>query len=604
MNRGRNSEIVIMTVPLREKFDRFTPLGAMAIIQSLKDEGYEPLFYDIDTLRPEKEQIRDFFLAKKPDIVGISAVTSTGYSVVRDMCLLIREILPEVKIVIGGNLCASAELLINFCGVDICVLSEGELIIKEVVAYFDRNIETKSEDELRSIKGIVYKNSDNEIINTGYGKRPSSEQIKDNDYSILEKHSNIDAFITEPSYYFLQDERSLKPEFKDKKEAYVFTSKGCVNRCTFCHRWIHGYRQFSSEKVLKEIEYLQDNYNVGFVRFVDECFGVGNKVSEELIDKLKNKNILWQAQGVRADCVTLAILKKWKEAGCVGVNYGMESGSPDMLTIMEKNVRADENYKAAEWTAEAGLYSICQLVIGMPGETNKTIRETRKFLLKFTDLMKQKDASVNFVQALPGTPVYEYGRYKGIIGNTSEEEAAYLNFMSDVNAADPEHLVNFTDSPYFRVRSWQIHLKLAVRNQYCFDLELEDKICNLQAIFFIIYLHAGRTVTRKLKNIYKKISGSTSESLNRITETADIGRNRMLYSLRIYLVFLILVKESLKKRGLLKTSGRLSEYITKPLLRLRAGRLKVESLRKTVEGMMEVPDDVSGKSLLPLRKGR
>ena len=84
-----------------------------------------------------------------------------------------------------------------------------------------------------------------------------------------------------------------------------------------------------------------------------------------------------------------------------------------MLEVMEKNVKIEDNYNAAKWTVEAGLGNTIQLVVGMPGESPETIRETIEYCQYCLSLDEEQDPraiSINFAQALPGTPSGRAGR--------------------------------------------------------------------------------------------------------------------------------------------------------------------------------------------------
>ena len=91
---------------------------------------------------------------------------------------------------------------------------------------------------------------------------------------------------------------------------------------------------------------------------------------------------------------------------------------------MEKKVELEDNFKAMKWITEVGLHTTIQLVLGMPGEDNSTIKETAKFAAYGATLKRDKnplDLSINYAQALPGTPLYEYARSKGLIGESVED---------------------------------------------------------------------------------------------------------------------------------------------------------------------------------------
>ncbi len=77
-----------------------------------------------------------------------------------------------------------------------------------------------------------------------------------------------------------------------------------------------------------------------------------------------------------------------------------------------------------------------------------------------------KRTSINYIQALPGTPVYEYARNRGLIGATLESEERYLDSISDVNAADDSKFLNFTEHDYLTVQSWRLRMTIDVLAHY------------------------------------------------------------------------------------------------------------------------------------------
>lgn len=371
--------------------------------------------------------------------------------------------MPETKIVLGGNLAASAELLHRSCGIDVCVIGEGERVIENLINHFERYSDEENYSELRKIKGITFLDAHGEMVFTGYEAALPPGEFFDPDFSLLEKYSKIENFIGDPFTRedFKHDPRSSQPHRAGKKMVTVVSTKGCVARCTFCHRWDRGFRQFSPERIVAHIRHLMDRYNVGFIHFGDENFGSDRKATEELMRLMKPLDVLWVVAGVRARSVDPDLLQRMHDAGCTGAYYGFETGSPDMLKVMEKNLELHHNLDAARWTHAAGLYTCYQLVLALPGETSRSVDETIQMLKKITEFLPRPPynyLSVNYIQALPGTPVYEYARAMGLIGPRLEDEAAYLKLISDIDAADDTKFLNFTEYPYLIVRSWRFKL--------------------------------------------------------------------------------------------------------------------------------------------------
>lgn len=451
-------KITICTTPIGPAANDFPPFGSLAVIQALRQAGYDPAFLDIDGLRPSFAEVIDQLKADSPDLLGISAVVSTAYGYVRELCRAVKQALPRVKIVLGGNLAASAELLHRLCRVDVCVIGEGEKIIVNVANHYAAHAEDNS--ALERIKGITFLDKKGDFVFTGYETAIPAVELFDPDYSILEQYSRIGTYINDPLSRpdFSADPRSYEAHRLGKKMATVIFTKGCVARCTFCHRWDKGFRQFPPEKVVAQIRYLMDRYNVGFIQFGDENFGSDRKATDALIQLLQPLDILWKVGGVRAGTIDLDRLRRMREAGCVALYYGFETGSPEILQVMEKKLHAEDNCATARATFEAGLFTVYQLVLGMPGETHKTISDTIEMVKQVTEFLPgppHKFLSVNYIQALPGTPVYEYARVKGLIGPSLADEEAYLLTVSDTAAGDDTKFLNFTAYPYMAVQTWR-----------------------------------------------------------------------------------------------------------------------------------------------------
>ena len=452
--------IVLCTTPIRPSPTDYPPFGSMALIQSLRAAGYDPYFYDIDGLRPSFEQVVEFFKEQTPDVLGISAVVSTAYAYTKKLVHAVKEVSPRTRVVVGGNLAASSELLLRLCKVDVCGIGEGEKVVVNLVRYWREHDSGDDYAQLQQIKGITYLDDSGEMIFTGYDTPIAASDFYDPDWTILERYSKIENYIQDPMERndFSQDGRSYQPHRRGKRLVELPSAKGCVARCTFCHRWDRGYRHWSVDRIMNNIQHLIDNYNVGFIAFADENFGSDRRKLEEIVERLKPLDILWKGNGVRVRSVDQDILHKMYESSCVALYYGIESGSPDMLNVMEKNATVEHNYNTSKWTYEAGIYTIYQLVLGMPGETHKTIAETSDFIQRITEFLPEPPLtrlSTNYIQALPGTAVYEYARNQGLIGSSLEDEEKYLVSISDVNAADDSKFLNFTEYDYFSVQSWR-----------------------------------------------------------------------------------------------------------------------------------------------------
>lgn len=597
-------KIVICTTPIRPEPTSYPPFGSMALISSLRAAGHDPYFYDIDGLRPSFEEVSQFFREYSPDMVGISAVVSTAYSYTKRLAADIKSSTPNAKIVVGGNLAASAEILLRLCEIDVCGIGEGENIITELANYWEGYQDGDDYSKLGKIKGLSYLGSDNEMAFTGYVTPIPAEDFQIPDWKILEQYSDIDLYVHDPitRHDLARDPRSYEPHRRGKKLATTITAKGCVARCTFCHRWDRGYRHWEVDRIIENITYLMDNYNVGFISFGDENFGSDRRKLDDFIERISELDIIYQVSGVRCRSVDPDVLARLKASGCAAMYYGMETGSPRMLEVMEKGAKIQNNLDAALWTHQAGIHTIYQMVLGMPGEDRKTISETSAFIQSVTEYLPEppdRRLSINYIQALPGTPVYEYARSTGQIGNSLEEEEKYLISISDVDASDDSTFLNFTQDDYLTVQSWRQKILFeAGANWYKKHNWKNAANGSSPAI-----TNAG-AATEEVEEDYRRGGYfNLSKTIIRHPNFYRVMSSPLGLPLRfIYPVTFVLAKnlKNLPKRRVIAHVG---EYLKRRLI--RASRPKeFVSLRKVMKERTSIPLTKSEESMLPMREGR
>jgi len=206
---------------------------------------------------------------------------------------------------------------------------------------------------------------------------------------------------------------------------------------------------------------LYDKYAVRSIHFGDENFGSDKEFSHQLARYLGDRGISWEVAGVRARTVSLDELAYWKSNGCRRAVYGVESGSESILKIMQKGITRQQNFDAMKWVHEAGMTTTLQYVIGMPGENDSTINESIDFAIQtskyfcYPNSLPSLNLSINYAQALPGTPLYEYARENGFLGSTLDSEEQYLIRISNLDAYSSDHFINYTGFPLLKVLMWR-----------------------------------------------------------------------------------------------------------------------------------------------------
>lgn len=452
--------------------------GITALAKWMWKNGYERKeleFYDMDMLLPTDDEIRAFFQARQPDIIGLSAVTSGTYGRVKKYAHIIRSVCPNTMIVLGGNLAASANVVVRKTDVDICVAGDGEIAWVKLLDYTKIHGRKIDHEHLGKIKGLAYLTPADEFIFTGFGEKlPASEMSLVPDYELLKQglHDKPELLknyfrLGRDSNWFNHDPRAHEPG-RRPYVAMLMVNKGCVARCTFCQRPTKGFRAGDISELEEHVIYLKDNHDVGFISVSDENFGSDRKQAFEFAAIMKKHDMLWNATGVRCDTVTEESIDFFAKNNCVALKFGIESGSQKILDLMEKKFKREQAIKAVRWCRDRNIYSPLAIMFGMPGETEETAMETGKLIAEIalaTNSHPAEGKDLFYAIPFPGTPLYEYGLQTGVIGNSVDDEE---NYLENVFTAPTYKLsyVNLNGAPVREVLFWDVLAQMEAMRYY------------------------------------------------------------------------------------------------------------------------------------------
>ncbi len=389
---------LLVQLPHKDRVPSVVPIGIANIATALSEVGVESELLDIFALDYSQQDVVEFLRKSHWDMIGINAY-STQYPWARWMADEAKRLHPQTLIIMGGPLATfNSKLVLEKTNTDICVISEGEETIKDVV----RNLGNFSK-----VEGICFKSAEGKIIETS-----QRQDIQDLDSLPF---TNYEFFPMD--IYF----RNMGVGVPGVKTINMLTSRGCPYKCTFCSRTFKGSRLRSIDNLIEEIGLLGAKYGIRGIGFADELVLINKKRAYELCEKIKPLKVYWNCQG-RANIVDLELLKAMKSAGCTSVGYGVESGSQKILDSMNKRVTVKQNELAITNTIKAGMTPIVQMIYGYPGEDQETIRETVDFFdrVHFYPPVGYGDPHVSLLTPLPGSPIYEDLLHDGRIG--SEEE--------------------------------------------------------------------------------------------------------------------------------------------------------------------------------------
>jgi len=354
---------------LDDKLD--APLGLLYVAASLKNSGYDVIVTDLCGLKTREEWEARIIEA---DIYGLTSYICT-MDISIEIARMCKKRNPNSKVVGGGaNLTGLYESIQNGNSFipneyDSIVVGAGELAILEVAKDFP---------DLKPFYEIP-----------------------------LEQ--NLDLYPN-PNYEMV-DIKSYHRRIDEEQSISILTSRGCPFRCAFCglpkQNRVVRYR--SPEAVANEIKDIIIRYGIRTFNFQDDTFLVDKKRVYRLLDLIGPLNISFRVQG-RVGLDTKEDYVRLRDAGCKAIAWGIESGSQEILDKMNKKVTVRQNAEAIEWAQGIGILDRIFLVIGFPGETRKTLEETKRFI----ETTNPSQHISSTFQPYPGTQVWNEPKRFGI----------------------------------------------------------------------------------------------------------------------------------------------------------------------------------------------
>lgn len=339
----------------------FPPLGILYLSAYLRKEGIEA---DVLDLTNKEDYLEEALEGYNFPLVGIGA-TTPQYTLAKKIKDIIKKKNPSATIIIGGPHVSSNTQKCLDDGFDIAVVGEGEAALLDIVQKYTRG---------ESIKNIV--------------KFPYID--------------NIDS-IPFPDRDMIEI-RNYGYEVDGGKATTIITSRGCPYNCAFCSKdvWSRGKVRFHGiEYVINEIQLLRENYGFQYFLFLDDLFTMNKKRLLAICERIKGWGIKWRCYA-RANNVTKEMLIAMKEAGCVEIGVGVESGSQKILNMVDKGTKVEDNTRLVLDCKEVGITVNVFLMIGLPGETYETVEETKKWM----EMVRPDKFGFNIFAPYSGIPIF------------------------------------------------------------------------------------------------------------------------------------------------------------------------------------------------------
>jgi radical SAM superfamily enzyme YgiQ (UPF0313 family) len=364
--------------------------------------------YAIDS-RPEKMSFETTIAKIKeinPDVLFLGEIlhSTGGFAPIwhfLETAKKVKEIMPEVKIVVGGLWFSalSQDTLERYPQIDFVIIGEAELTLAELLTALKEN------KPVANIPGLACRRQDKVIVG------PHRDLI-----------TNLDVLPT-PAYDLFPMEKYVGHTHW-KPFAELMVSRGCPGGCVFCYEWSQydprsprdfvSWRIKSAEKILDELEVLNKKYGVKVIVFQDDAFNVDKKCVEEVCQGMIKRKIdmKWVILGRADDWMRqIDIIPLMKEAGMFMGLLGVEVESDEELKKIGKNVSTHQIIKTIEALRKQGVMSIGTFMVGFDDDDEAKVK--RRF--DFANKADPDIFALQFFTPVPGSPIWSKYIKKGWI---------------------------------------------------------------------------------------------------------------------------------------------------------------------------------------------
>ena len=365
------------------------PMGLAYIAGYLEKHGVSVDIVDGNAHQMTAPEIAAAVKAKQPKLVGINSTTPARFDCI-EICRAIREACPAVMLIVGGNQASTfPELTLQEVPwADCAVILEGEVTVLELQAIADQ-----PNRDLSKVSGIAYRGPNGDVLRTA--PRPLVKDL--DDFGL-------------PARHLLPMEKYRENFYSGhgiQKFTNVFIQRGCPYECIFCDAPVmhgRGLRKRSVDMVLKELEDVYHKHGVRHIFFFDDTFTLTRERVMELCQGIIDRGLklTWKTE-TRVDLVDPELLAKMKEAGCISISFGIESGSDRVLKVIKKAHDIATARKAIQMCKAAGIGVTIYIIIGFLGDDLASVRET----IEFARTSGADYALFSRMIPLPGTKLFE-----------------------------------------------------------------------------------------------------------------------------------------------------------------------------------------------------
>ena len=374
---------IALVYPSKHSDEQQMPLGIGYLASFVLSRNKDVEVRALDTGISTQKELSDF-LRQPHDAVGIT-VTSRTYPEAIELAKKFSQNSANVPIIFGGpHISIVMQKIMEDPVVELAIYGEGEFTFNELLGLLREPGVRFKPEALSKVNGLIFRNGNNVVVN------PPRAMIEE-----------LDA-LPFPAFH-------LFPMKRYTGKLPMITSRGCPFSCVYCASskiWGRKWRARSPQNVIAEVKYMLRQFGTIPIDFHDAAFNMNLERVNGICDQFITNGITvpWGVRGFRADIINPEIAKKMRKAGCSHVAIGIESANPQMLIRMGKRETIEQITGGIKTLRSAGIDVIGQFMIGNPGETLETVKESIEFA-RNSGLTK---AAFGTAVPFPGTGLWEY----------------------------------------------------------------------------------------------------------------------------------------------------------------------------------------------------
>jgi len=459
--------------------EKILPMGILSVGSALKSHSFEVELINIT--EKEIDKTVSEIVAKNPFLVALSVMTGiqTKHSV--EFSKKIKE-RSSLKVLWGG---IHPSLLPKQClsesYVDFVIVGEGEETSVELAQKLER------QESPENILGLGFKQNGETKIN------PTRPLI-----------SNLDLWPLD--FSLLDMEKYLYRLDKFKRVVAYKTSRGCPFNCAFCYNRAFNqshWRTWSVERVISDIEYLKQKYQIDAIKFYDDNFFVDKARALEI---LKRINLPAHLE-VRIDMIDDELAGRLKELKVFDLLIGAESGSDRLLALINKKITVQRIMSAVRSLAKFNVPASYSVIVGFPTETKEEFFLTVDLLYKIYKIHPQAAFTLGAYLPYPGSAMYDLAIKEGFKPPPRTEDWGRIDrFRKDFSSpwVDGQYVWHIRE--YFKL----LKFRLGPANRW-FKFRIKHHFFALPADIYIVEWLAGVAIEEKgffgktLRRIYNSI---------------------------------------------------------------------------------------------------